>query len=69
MSGEILYVIRDTTDPDLREVASYTAAAIEFLPNTTVAVFTDADNTLVAMHYLAPGQAITPEFTEVDTED
>ena len=57
-TGTILYVIRDTNDPDMREVASYRAVTVT--KDRAVLTFIGAHGQLIAIHHLMPGHSVTP---------
>ena len=57
-SGTILYVIHDTNDPNMREVASYRAVTVT--KDHAVLTFIGTRGQLIAIHHLMPGHAVTP---------
>jgi hypothetical protein len=66
-NGEVLYVIHDTNQRDMPEVASYTATNIDILPGSAVALFRRGTD-VVAVHHLAPGHSVIPIIPDEDDE-
>lgn len=66
-NGEVLYVIHDTNDPKMPEVASYSATNIDVIPGSAVILFRNGDD-FVAVHHLAPGHSVIPVLIEEDVD-
>jgi hypothetical protein len=67
-NGEVLYVIHDTNQKSMPEVASYTATHVDFQAGSAVVMFRN-DDTLVAIHHLAPGHCILPVHTDAEDDE
>lgn len=56
--GGLLYIVHDTNDPNMREIASYRAVTVS--KDRAVLTFIGQKGELIAIHHLMPGHSVTP---------